>query len=82
MVDGGPSRSCLEVAGLALNKNPGGPSIQIRPILMENQMDKKMQNEMDTAVTKGLHRDPIVQIVLTLGPQVCKQLPRLGYLDP
>ena len=45
-------------------------------------MDKKMQNEMDTAVTKGLHRDPIVQIVLTLGPQVCKELPRLGYLDP
>ena len=31
-------------------------------------MEKKMDNEMQTGVIKGLYRDPSTQIVLTLGP--------------
>ena len=47
------------------------PYIQIIPI-MENQMEKKMENEMETGVIKGLYRDPSIQIIFTLGPEVCK----------
>ena len=50
--------------------NPRDPSIQILP-LMENQMEKKMENDMEIAVIKGLYRDPIIQIP-TLGSKVCK----------
>ena len=34
-------------------------------------MDKKMENEMDAGVMKGLYRDPSTHIVPTLGPKVC-----------
>ena len=35
-------------------------------------MEKKMENEMESWVIKGLFRDPSIQIVPTLGPEVCK----------
>ena len=35
-------------------------------------MEKKMENEMETGGIKGLYRDPILQIIPTLGPRVCK----------
>ena len=35
-------------------------------------MEKKMENEMETGVIKGLYRDPSIQIMPTLGPKVCK----------
>ena len=35
-------------------------------------MEKKMENEMETGVIKGLYRDPSIQIIPTLGPKVCK----------
>ena len=31
-----------------------------------------MENEMESGVIKGLHRDPSIQIIPTLGPKVCK----------
>ena len=53
------------------SSNPRDPSIQIIPI-MENQMEKKMENEMETGIIKGLYRDPSIQIIPTLGPKVFK----------
>ena len=35
-------------------------------------MDKNMENEMETVVTKGLYRDPRIQIMPTLDPKVYK----------
>ena len=35
-------------------------------------MEKKMENEMESGVLKGLFRDPSIQIVPTLGPKVCR----------
>ena len=35
-------------------------------------MEKKMENEMETGVIKGLYRDPSIEIIPTLGPKVCK----------
>ena len=37
---------------------------------------------METGATKGLYRDPSLQIIPTFGPKVCKFLPKSGYLDP
>ena len=34
-------------------------------------MEKKMDNEMESGVIKGLFRDPSIQIIPTLGPKVC-----------
>ena len=35
-------------------------------------MEKKMENEMETGVIKGLYRDPSIQIIPTLGAKVYK----------
>ena len=35
-------------------------------------MEKEMENEMESGVIKGLHRDPSIQIIPALGPKVCK----------
>ena len=35
-------------------------------------MDKKMENEMETGVIKGLYRDLRIQIIPTLGQKNCK----------
>ena len=43
--------------------------MQIIPV-MENQMEKNMENEMEAGV-KGLCRDPSMKIIPTLGPKVC-----------
>ena len=34
-------------------------------------MEKKMENERETGGIKGLYRDPSLQIIPTLGPEVC-----------
>ena len=49
--------------------DPVDPSIQVVP-LMENQIDK-MGNGMETG-TIVVHRDPSIQIILTLGPKLRK----------
>ena len=38
-------------------------------------MEKKMENEMETVVIKGLYKDQSIQIIPTLGPKVCKSYP-------
>ena len=43
------------------------PSTQIIPV-MENQMEKNMENEMEPRVIRGLFRDPSIQIIPTIGP--------------
>ena len=35
-------------------------------------MEKRIDNEMETGVVDGLHRDSSIQIVPTLDPKVCK----------
>ena len=35
-------------------------------------MEKKMENDMESEVIKGLSRDPSIQKIPTLGPKVCK----------
>ena len=60
----------------------GSSSIKTIPII-ENQMDRNMGNEMDTCVRMGLYRDPGIQVIHTLGPEVCKyHLYTFGYLNP
>ena len=44
-------------------------------------MENKMENQMETAVIKGLYRDPSMQVIPTLGFKV-RYTPKLGYLDP
>ena len=51
-------------------------------------MEKKMENEMETGVIKGLDRDPSIQIIPTLGPKVCKYylhwpiwIPRVWFMS-
>ena len=38
--------------------------------IMENQMEKKMEHEIATEVVKGLYKNPSIQIIPTLGPEV------------
>ena len=39
-------------------------------LIMENRMEKNMENEMETVVLKGgLYRDPRMQIIPSLGPK-------------
>ena len=40
--------------------------------IMENQMRKKMDNEMETGVFKGLYRHPSLPKRPTMVPRVCK----------
>ena len=41
---------------------------------------EKLENEMEAGLVKGLHRDPSKQIMLILGPSVCKCFPNFGFL--
>ena len=34
-------------------------------------MEKRMGNKMETGFTQGLHRDPSMRIIATLGPNDC-----------
>ena len=35
-------------------------------------MDNNMENEMNTVVIRALYRGPSIQMIPTLGPEVCK----------
>ena len=45
--------------------------MQTLPI-MENEMEKNMENQMEARVIKGFCGDPSMQIIPTLGPKVGK----------
>ena len=49
---------------------------------MENQLEKKMENEMETVVIKGMHRDPSIQKVEDSQLWRCRHARRRIYSPP
>ena len=65
------ARGCVLYVSLGLHVYRYNISMRILPT-MENQMKEKMEHEVEPGDTKGLYRDPSIQIIPALGPSVYK----------